>query len=139
MDQAEQSRRLDQLRAQLRDRELAVFLVPRVDENQCEYVAPCFERLAFVSGFTGSAGLAMVGRERAAIFVDGRYTIQVAEQVDAEFWERRHSTREPASAWLGSVLKPGDRVGFDARLFTRQSLEGIAADAFELELPGLHP
>ena len=74
--------RLARLRGELANRALAGFLVPRADEHQGEYVAPRSERLAWLTGFTGSAGLAIVLAERAAIFVDGRYTLQAAAQID---------------------------------------------------------
>lgn len=125
MDKSEQARRLVVLRAEMKRHELTVLVVPRVDENQCEYVAPCFERLAFISGFTGSAGLLTIGLERAALFVDGRYTIQAAQQIDSDFWEQRHASTAPPADWLAEVLSAGDRVGFDARLFTTATIGPI--------------
>ena len=66
------------------------FIVPRADEHQGEYVPPRGQRLAWLTGFTGSAGLAVVLRERAALFVDGRYTLQAAAQVDTQLFEIHH-------------------------------------------------
>src|SRR5215475_14051933 len=72
------------LREELATRGLDGFIVPRADEHQGEYVPPCGQRLAWLTGFTGSAGLAIVLRDRAALFVDGRYTLQAAAQADTE-------------------------------------------------------
>ncbi|HNB29140.1 MAG TPA: aminopeptidase P family N-terminal domain-containing protein, partial [Alphaproteobacteria bacterium] len=97
---------------------LAGFVVPRADEHQGEYVPKRAERLAWISNFTGSAGLAIVLKDKAAIFVDGRYTIQVREQVDAKLFEIRHVTNEPPEAWLTANLKSGETLGFDPWLIT---------------------
>ena len=86
------AQRLAALRAILKKRGLDGFVVPRADEHQGEYVPPCAERLAWLTGFTGSAGLAIVLLDRAAVFVDGRYTLQVAAQVDQGLYELRHLT-----------------------------------------------
>ncbi len=114
----EQGRRLAALRAAMAERDLAAFLVPRADEHQNEYVPASEERLRWISGFTGSAGLAAVGRADAAIFVDGRYVLQVRQQSDAGFWEHRHVTDTPFGDWAKEHLASGDRVGFDPRLHT---------------------
>src|SRR5262252_9895609 len=78
--------RLKAFREELARRELAGFVVPRSDQQQNEYVPPSEERLAWLTGFTGSAGLAVVLAHEAAIFVDGRYTLQAAKQVDGNAW-----------------------------------------------------
>jgi Xaa-Pro aminopeptidase len=83
-DSLERVRRLRELMAL---RGLDAVLVPRSDEHQGEYVAPCAERLAWLTGFTGSAGLAVVGRTAAALFVDGRYVVQAPRQVDTRTFE----------------------------------------------------
>ena len=114
----EQARRLAALRAAMAEHGLAAYLVPRADEHQNEYVAPSEERLRWVSGFTGSAGLAAVGATRAAIFVDGRYVLQVRQQSDAACWEHRHVSDTPFVDWAKSRLAAGDRVGFDPKLHT---------------------
>ncbi|HXE16444.1 MAG TPA: aminopeptidase P family N-terminal domain-containing protein, partial [Stellaceae bacterium] len=92
--------RLAALRAELARQGVQGFLVPRADEHQGEYVPPSAERLAWLTGFTGSAGLAAVLPERAAIFVDGRYTLQAKNEVDAALYEQRHITEAPATAWI---------------------------------------
>ena len=127
MDHTEQERRLAAVRMKMKDRGLAVFLVPRVDEHQGEYVPPCSERLAWISGFTGSAGIATIGLDRAALFVDGRYTLQAQQQASSSFWEHRHITNDTPEAWLVQQIKPNDQVGFDPRLHTPDGIGRIAA------------
>jgi Xaa-Pro aminopeptidase len=112
------SARLAALRKELAGQGLAGFLVPRADEHQGEYVPKRAERLAWIANFTGSAGLAIVLKDKAAIFVDGRYTIQVREQVDAQLFEIRHLINEPPEAWIAGNLKKGEVLGFDPWLIT---------------------
>src|SRR5437773_1761102 len=95
--------RLARLREVLAARRLDGFIVPRADEYQGEYVPPAGQRLAWLTGFTGSAGLAIVLRDRAALFVDGRYTLQAAAQVDTALFEIRHLVDEPAWRWLAEA------------------------------------
>jgi len=106
------------LRAELARRSLDGFLIPRADAHQGEYVPPHDCRLQWLTGFTGSAGVAAVLGNEAAIFVDGRYTIQVREQVDMDVFPAQHLINEPVSEWLGKHLKPGQKLGIDAMLHT---------------------
>lgn len=106
------------LRAELAALGLQGFLVPRADAHQGEYVPPSEARLQWLTGFAGSAGMAVVLSDRAAIFVDGRYTIQVREQVDTSVFEPKHLIETPPAEWLKTVLKPGDKLGFDPALHT---------------------
>ena len=110
--------RLDQLRRQLVARGLDGFLVPRADAHQGEFLPPCAERLAWLTGFTGSAGMAVVLRDRAMLFVDGRYTLQVRDQVDGALFEFRHLVEEPVDAWLDDNLPKDFRLGYDPWLHT---------------------
>ena len=110
--------RVERLREQLAARELDGFIVPRADPHQGEYLPPSAERLAWLSGFTGSAGLAVVLHDRAAIFVDGRYTLQVRDQVVAGLFVFRHLIEEPADAWLADNLAKDARLGYDPWLHT---------------------
>ncbi|MFO0995661.1 MAG: aminopeptidase P family protein [Alphaproteobacteria bacterium] len=110
--------RLAALRSEFARQDLDGFIVPRSDEHQNEYVPPRAERLAWLTGFTGSAGLAIVLKERAAVFVDGRYTLQVADQVDRTCFETRHIVDEPPSAWIEAHLGRGGRLGYDPWLHT---------------------
>jgi Xaa-Pro aminopeptidase len=119
--------RLAALRHELKRRRLDGFVVPRSDEHQGEYVPPCAERLAWLTGFTGSAGLAIALTDRAAVFVDGRYTLQVAAQVDASLYELRHVTDQPPEQWLAGALKTGARLGIDPWLHTPAGVERLAA------------
>lgn len=115
--------RLERLRGRLAQQGLDAFLVPRADEHQGEYVPLRAQRLAWLTGFTGSAGLAVVMAERAALFVDGRYTLQVAAEVDGALFEFRHLIEDPLSDWLIGALPKGARVGFDPWLHTAAWVE----------------
>lgn len=125
METTEQSRRLGALQAELARRDLAAYLVPKSDEYMLEYAPPSSERLAWLTGFTGSAGMAVVGRQRAALFVDGRYTDQALQQTPPTLYEHHHLTQGPPGAWLARMLGKGDRVGYDARIHTPGSLSAI--------------
>ncbi len=110
--------RVGLLRGQLRKCGLQGFIIPRSDEYQNEYVPPCAERLAWLTGFAGSAGSAIVLRDAAAIFVDGRYTLQVREQVDVKIFAPVALADTTPEKWLEQNAKPGDRIGYDAWLLT---------------------
>jgi Xaa-Pro aminopeptidase len=111
------------LRAELHRQQLTGFVVPHTDEYQNEYLPPCAERLAWLTGFTGSAGTAIVLRDTAAIFVDGRYTLQVAAQVDEKSFSLHNSGEIHPHEWLACHATPSDRIGYDPRLHTQQELE----------------
>ena len=119
--------RLSALREELARRKLTGFVVPRADQQQNEYVAPSEERLAWLTGFTGSAGLAIVLTQEAAMFVDGRYTLQAAKQVDGKAWSVEPLVDPPPESWLAKHLKAGDRLGFDPWLHTSAAAERLAA------------
>lgn len=104
------------LRARLAEEGLDGYVVPRFDEHQGEYCAAHDNRLAHVTGFTGSAGVAIVMRDRAAIFVDGRYQVQVREEIDPDLFSVEHFYDAPLKDWLARNLRPGERVGFNAML-----------------------
>lgn len=128
-DPARGAQRIAILRAELSRRGLDGFIVPRADEHQGEYVAPSSERLKWLTGFGGSAGLAIVLKHRAAIFVDGRYTLQVRDQVDTEVFEPRHLIEDGWDKWLEEHLWTGARLGYDPMLHTiagARRLEQIA-------------
>ena len=108
--------RLKALRTELKARGLDGFVVPRSDEHQGEDLPAAAERLTWISGFTGSAGLAVILTDSAAIFVDGRYTLQVAKQVDTARFQVKHLIDEPATDWVAQHLAPGGRLAFDSRL-----------------------
>ncbi|THD48522.1 MAG: aminopeptidase P family protein [Bradyrhizobium sp.] len=119
--------RLSAFREELAQRHLTGFVVPRADQQQNEYVAPSEERLAWLTGFTGSAGLAVILSREAALFVDGRYTLQAAKQVDAKAWSVEPLVDPPPETWLAKHLVAGDRLGFDPWLHTTAAAERLAA------------
>lgn len=114
--------RVTRLREELARRHLDGFIIPRQDEFQGEYVAPYAERLRWLTGFAGSWGLAILMKDRGAIFVDGRYTIQVRKQVDTALFTPRHLVEEPPAEWLEKELKPGEVVGYDPWLMTADQI-----------------
>ena len=127
IDTPRAAERLAALRAELARRGLAGFVVPLSDEHQGEYVARRSQRLAWLTGFTGSAGMAIVLAERAALFVDGRYTLQAAAQVAGALYEHRHITDAPADAWLREHLGEGAALGYDPRLHGARARDRLAA------------
>jgi Xaa-Pro aminopeptidase len=118
-DPAKGAERLAALRAQLAARGLDGFVVPRADEHQGEYVPECAERLAWLTGFAGSAGTAVVLADKAAIFVDGRYGLQVRSQVDTDVFEPVSVLETSPSDWLKAQAGKGARIGYDPWLTTR--------------------
>src|SRR5439155_14732727 len=118
--------RLAAFRQELARRKLTGFVIPRADAQQNEYVAPSEERLAWLTGFTGSAGLAIVLTQEAAVFVDGRYTLQAAKQVDRKAWNIEPWVEPPPEKWLEKHLTPGSRLGFDPWLHTSAAAERLA-------------
>jgi Xaa-Pro aminopeptidase len=121
------SARLSAFREELTKRNLSGFVVPRADQQQNEYVPPSEERLAWLTGFTGSAGLAILLAREAAVFVDGRYTLQAAKQVDTKAWAVESLIDPPPETWLAQHLGPGDRLGFDPWLHTTAAAEKLSA------------
>ena len=118
--------RVAALRTELARRNLTGFIVPRADRHQNEYVPAAEERLAWLTGFTGSAGAAVVMIERAALFVDGRYTLQVREQVDTKLFAIEHLVENPPDQWIEKNLGPGDSLGYDPWLHTVEGAEKLA-------------
>jgi Xaa-Pro aminopeptidase len=99
------------------------FIVPRADEHLGEYVPPGAERLQWLTGFSGSAGLAVVLADRAAAFTDGRYVLQLAAQTDPAVWERRHIIEEPPALWVAANAPAGARIGYDPLLISEEALQ----------------
>ena len=110
--------RLKALREELKRRELDGFVVPICDEHMSEYVGEYAQRLGWLTGFGGSAGFAAVTLTHAAIFVDGRYTVQVRDQVDENLFEYRSIPGESLGDWLNDVCEPGAKIAYDAWLHT---------------------
>ncbi len=115
--------RLARLREVLAGQRLDGLILPLTDEHRSEYLPAAAQRLAWLTGFTGSAGLLIVLAGRAALFVDGRYTLQAAAELDPALFERRHVTDEPPAKWLGEHLESGQRLGFDPKLHTKAEVE----------------
>jgi Xaa-Pro aminopeptidase len=120
------SARLLRLRDALVAMELSGFIVPHADEHQSEYLPPSAERLSWLTGFNGSAGTAIVLGDKAALFVDGRYTTQAAQQVDDKNFEVQHLVENPPSKWLATNLRRGDRLGYDPWLMTIAEVRRLA-------------
>jgi Xaa-Pro aminopeptidase len=111
--------RLKALREQLKAEKLDGFVVPLTDEHMSEYVGSYAQRLAWLTGFEGSAGSAVVLPEQAAIFVDGRYTLQVRQQVSATEWSYQSVPETSTTQWLEEHAPEGARIGYDPWLHTR--------------------
>jgi Xaa-Pro aminopeptidase len=124
--------RLSALREELKKRNLAGFVVPISDEHMSEYVGDYAQRLAWLTGFGGSAGSAAVTTHKAAIFVDGRYTVQVRDQVDEKLFEYQSVPATSPARWLAANAQEGDRIGYDPWLHSRgwvKSTSQLLADA----------
>ena len=119
--------RVAALRHELAHRDLAGFLVPHADEYLGEYIPAHSLRLEWLTGFSGSAGLAMVLADAATILVDGRYVLQVREQVPADLFSFRHVSDESATDWIAETLPKGGRLGYDPWHFTEGRLKSLAA------------
>ncbi len=111
--------RLTALRDQLKRDRLDGFVVPLTDEHMSEYVGGYAQRLAWLTGFQGSAGTAAVLPEAAAIFTDGRYTLQVRQQVDGDHWAYVGVPQMSVAGWLADHAAQGARIGYDPWLHTR--------------------
>jgi Xaa-Pro aminopeptidase len=124
-DRGDSAPRITALRAELKRRGLDGFIVPRTDRFQNEYVPPCAERLAWLTGFTGSAGLAIVLADRAVLFVDGRYQVQVREEADSAIFAVEHLVENPPPAWIEANLPAGTRLGYSPWLHTVDGAERL--------------
>ncbi|MGC2594298.1 MAG: aminopeptidase P family N-terminal domain-containing protein, partial [Xanthobacteraceae bacterium] len=117
--------RLTALRVELKRRGLDGFIVPRADRYQNEYVPPCAERLGWLTGFTGSAGVAIVLADRAVLFVDGRYTVQARDEVDAAAFAIEHLVEHPPMAWIEENLPAEAKLGYSPWLHTVDGAERL--------------
>jgi Xaa-Pro aminopeptidase len=124
-ERAQSAARVAALRAELARRGLDGFMVPRADRQQNEYLPPGEERLAWLTGFTGSGGLAIVLADSAVLFVDGRYTVQARAQIDKTIFSIEHFTDSPPEQWLEQKLKSGGKLGYDPWLHTAESAEKL--------------
>ena len=119
------ARRLQDLRKQMAAAGLDGFLVPRADAHQGEWVQPRDERLAWLTGFTGSAGFCAALRESAGVFIDGRYRIQVKEQIDQAAFTPVPWPETTLESWLKQALPNGGRIGFDPWLHVKRQIEQL--------------
>ena len=135
--------RLQALREQLKRDRLDGFVVPICDEHMSEYVGEYAQRLAWLTGFQGSAGTAAVLPEEAAIFTDGRYTLQVREQVDGAHWQYQDVPQTSVAEWLSEHAPDGGRIGYDPWLHTRawvqQATRALAERGAELVAVDTNP
>ncbi|MEO8724426.1 MAG: aminopeptidase P family N-terminal domain-containing protein, partial [Sphingobium sp.] len=115
----EQHDRLIALREQLQRDGLDGFVIPLTDEHMSEYVGAYAQRLAWLTGFGGSAGTAVVLADEAAMFVDGRYTLQVREQVDERFYAYESVPQTSVAKWLGAHAAEGAKIGYDPWLHSK--------------------
>ncbi len=119
--------RLKELRRLMASAHVDAYLVPRADEHQGEYVPQSAARLKWLTGFSGSAGLAILTKKAAAVFVDGRYTVQARAEVDSSVFEVSSLPRARIAEWLAEKLARGQSVGFDPRLHTVSEIERLEA------------
>jgi Xaa-Pro aminopeptidase len=118
--------RVKALQRELKPRKLRAFLVPHSDEHQDEFLSPAAERLAWLTGFTGSAGVAIVLEKSAALFVDGRYVLQARAQTDSNLFEVLQTPEAKPSNWLTNKLNKGAVVGYDPSLHTINEIERLS-------------
>ncbi len=135
--------RLENLRSEMTRLGLSGYVVAHTDEHRSEYTPDYAQRLAWLTGFTGSAGQAVVLADKAAMFVDGRYTLQVQAQVDAANYTFLHLTENPPQEWIVENARAGDRIGFDPWLHTinwvNDLREGLATRGAELVVVDTNP
>ncbi|NIY89661.1 aminopeptidase P family N-terminal domain-containing protein, partial [Vibrio campbellii] len=134
--------RVNAIREWLAQHNIDALLVPHEDEYLGEYVPAHNERLHWLTGFTGSAGAAVITKDKAAIFVDGRYTVQVTKQVPADLFEYRHLIEEPALDWIKDHLANGASVAIDPRMHNSAWLDmaqAKLAGALELKILDSNP
>ncbi|MFZ1103950.1 MAG: aminopeptidase P family protein [Hyphomicrobiaceae bacterium] len=120
--------RIERLRDLMARARIDALLVPHGDEYANEYLPACAERLAFVTGFTGSAGTAIVAKDGAALFVDGRYILQAPRQVDTKIFEVLQVGKAKLGEWLAKTLKPGAVIGFDPKLHPPSTVDDLAEE-----------
>lgn len=124
-DGAGQAAKLDAMRNRMGREGVSAFLVPRADAHRGEWVAECDNRLSWLTGFSGSMGLCAVSTDRAALFVDGRYTLQAQRQVGEAGYEINELKSANVAAWISGAVEAGGQVGFDPWLHTKSEIEGL--------------
>ncbi len=132
MENAVYKDRLNALRGELDKMGVDGFIVPRADEYQGEYVPASSDRLRFLTGFTGSAGYAVALKNFAGVFSDGRYTIQLKQQIDPALFETGDSTKTTIADWVAEKMPDGAVIGYDPRLHTPQEIKRLAEKGLSL-------
>ena len=130
-DKTQSAARLKTLRAELARHGLDAFIFSRADEHQNEYVPPSEERVAWLTGFTGSAAIVVVLADKAVLFTDGRYTLQAKDQIDGKLFAIEHMVENPASKWLAENLPTGAALGYDPWRTTADGVERLEKVAKE--------
>lgn len=135
--------RLSRLRATLAARGIDGFVVPISDEHMSEYVGAYAQRMAWLTGFGGSAGTAAVLPAKAAVFIDGRYTVQVRDQVDGDLFDYVGVPASSVAEWLGANVSAGQKVGYDPWLhgidWANATTKALAAKGAELVAVASNP
>lgn len=127
-------KRVVSLRESIKNHDLDGYILPRTDEYQGEFLAPYAERLAWISGFTGSAGAAVFLQDKAVVMSDGRYTLQLAQQVPASVYTCADSTQTSIGRWLAENAQAGARIGYDVWLFTPKQIDKIEKEIRDLDM-----
>lgn len=122
------------LRKMMIGQEVQGFLVPRTDEYQGEYVPECYERLKWLTGFTGSAGIAVILIDKAVVMSDGRYTLQLENQLDLSIYETANSQNVKLSTWIKKNAKKDIVIGYDPKLHTSAQIEELENEKIELKM-----
>ena len=130
-DKTQSAARLAALRAELARQGLDAFIFSRADEHQNEYVPPSEERVAWLTGFTGSSAIVAVLPAKAALFTDGRYTLQAKDQIDGKLFAIEHMVEKPATKWLAENLSAGAALGYDPWRTTADGVERLEKAAKE--------
>lgn len=130
--------KLSALRAVLQKEQVDGFIIPRADEYQGEYVPDSANRLHWISGFTGSAGVTIVLKDRAVVLSDGRYTIQLKQQVDSRLFDVGDSTKTSAADWIAEHAD-GAVIGYDARLHTPREIAAFEKKGIRLKALAANP
>lgn len=142
-DRSFASKHLPLLRAEMKKQNLDGFIIPHDDEYQNEYIPAYAERLMWATGFSGSAGAALILQDKAVMFTDGRYTLQVRQQADSAFFDYVDLMETPPDAWLSENAKKASRIGYDPMLHTPASVKKLKAAAgkagFELVATAQNP
>ena len=132
-DRSFASKHLPLLRAEMKKQNLDGFVIPHDDEYQNEYIPDYAERLMWATGFSGSAGAAIVMQDSAVMLTDGRYTLQVRQQADSDYFDYVDLMETPPAAWLAANAPKGARIGYDPMLHTTASVARLEAAAKKTE------